>query len=390
MKQIHQRRVRRTTLIAFGCAAFLAGLTLPKLGLIAAGDFLLLVALGFLVLCFWRRLLVAVPAVVLCGLCLGLWRGSVVQQSLETYQPHLGQKVVLQATVTQDPTFNIKNQLDFYAGDVTLDGQSLPGVIRVTSFDPVEPRRGDEVQVQGKLLDGFGPYQAAVYFASVKVVQPSNSWFELLRRSFTTNILNNLPEPQASLGLGFLVGLKSQLPDSLNKQLQVLSLTHIVVASGFNLTVLVRVARRLFAKRSKYQATLATGLMMFGFLLVTGFSASMSRAVLVTALSLAAWYYGRNIHPVVLLLFSAALTAGWYPFYVWGDLGWWLSFLAFAGVMLGAPLVQARLFGERAVPEIAQIAIETVCAQAAALPLLMFSFGTFSVLAFPANLLVVP
>ena len=145
-------------------------------------------------------------------------------------------------------------------------------------------------------------------------------------------------EPQASLGIGFLTGQRSTLPDSLDEQLRIVGLTHIVVASGYNLTILVRFARRLFVRYSKYWATVSASVMICGFVLVTGFSPSMSRAALVTGLSLAAWYYGRKIHPLVLLLFAAAITVLINPSFLWGDIGWALSFTAFAGVMLLAPL----------------------------------------------------
>jgi competence protein ComEC len=202
--------------------------------------------------------------------------------------------------------------------------------------------------------------------------------------------LSILPEPQASLALGFLVGLKSQLPGELSEQLRVLGLTHIVVASGYNLTILVRLSRRLLARFSKYQAMLAASAMIAAFVTITGFSASMSRAALVTSLALAAWYYGRRIHPVVLLLVASAITAMVNPLFLWSDVGWWLSFLAFAGVMLGAPLVQRKIFGDKKAPTLVQIAIETLCAELLTLPLILFVFGDLPLLALLANVLVVP
>jgi competence protein ComEC len=162
------------------------------------------------------------------------------------------------------------------------------------------------------------------------------------------------------------------------------------VASGYNLTILVRAARRALANKSKYLATFAAVGLMIGFLGVTGMSPSMSRAALVTSLSLAAWYYGRAIHPVTLLLVAAAITAGVNPLYVWGDLGWYLSFLAFAGVMLGAPLLQKFFFKERKVPQLAQIGIETLSAELATLPLTLLVFGSVSVVGLLANVLVCP
>ncbi|MBI3494452.1 ComEC/Rec2 family competence protein [Candidatus Saccharibacteria bacterium] len=123
---------------------------------------------------------------------------------------------------------------------------------------------------------------------------------------------------------------------------------------------------------------------------VTGLSPSMTRAGLVSGLSLAAWYYGRSVHPLVLLPFVAAITVIINPSFMWGDLGWYLSFAAFAGVMILAPLLQNYLFGPKKPGALRQIIGETISAQLATMPIIAFSFGTMAVFALPANLLVLP
>lgn len=383
------RRVDRTTLISIGSVAFLAGLALGRLWIVipleVSGASLLL-----LWFCRSRRLLAAVPAIVAVGLLVGLWRGGDISQQVRAYAHVADQKLAVQGMVMQDSTYGSKKQIDFMMDHLQIYGRQLPGQVRVTSFDPVEPKQGDIVLATAKAKPGFGNYQLGLYYAHVQVLGHSESWLNRLRRSFSAAILNVIPEPQASLGLGFLLGIKSQLPDDLNNQLKVAGLTHIIVASGYNLTILVRVARRLLAHKSKYQATAAAVLLMISFVGVTGLTPSMSRAALVTSLSLAAWYYGRVIHPVVLLLFSAAVTAGLNPLYLWGDIGWYLSFLAFGGVMLGAPLLQRRLFGKHEAPQLVQILLETLCAELATLPLTLFVFGSVSVVAIASNLLVTP
>ena len=77
------------------------------------------------------------------------------------------------------------------------------------------------------------------------------------------------------------------------------------------------------------------------------------------------------------------------PSYVWGDLGWLLSFGAFAGVMIAAPILQAYFFGKE-VPFVGQLLIETVSAQLATLPIMIMAFHQFSIIGLLANLLVLP
>lgn len=130
--------------------------------------------------------------------------------------------------------------------------------------------------------------------------------------------------------------------------------------------------------------------MIVSFIGVTGLSPSMTRAGLVSSLSLVAANYGRSIHPFVLLPFIAAITVLWQPSFVWGDLGWQLSMTAFAGVMIVAPLLQAYFFGPQPPGLLRQILGETVAAHIVTVPLIVVSFGTVSHVAIIANLLIVP
>lgn len=387
---LRSRKVHRTTLLAIFSGSLLAGLALVQVGWRLDGLVWLGVAAVFGAAALQKRLVFAVPAVIAAGLVCGLWRGSALQVELDTYQGFMGTKVTLRGTVIDDAMYGDKGQRDMRLRDVQVNGRSPPGIVRVTSFTFSQPRRGDVVEVRGKLYDGFGNYQAAMYFGDLRVVSVAQDPLDDMRRAFAAGVYSNMPDVQASLGLGVLMGIKAQLPAELDDQLQILALTHIVVASGYNLTVLVRLARRLFEKRSKFQTAVAAGGLMAGFVVVTGFSPSMSRAALVGGLSLAAWYYGRRIHPAVLLLVAAAITAAINPIYLWSDLGWWLSFLAFAGVLLLAPLIEHCLYGERRPRLLGQIIIETCAAQILTLPLTLAIFGKLSILGLVANVLVVP
>ena len=382
--------MQRTLLLIIGSFAGLAGLWLGQFATGFTGWPWLIVVGMLLVACVSKRKVMVIGAVIAAGLLFGLWRAGNMVLELRGYNSLLGQKLYVSGYVVEDATYNAKKQQDFRLQDVVVAGRRLPGQLRVTIFGGRRPHRGDYLVVDGKLYEGFGNYQAAIYYAHLDSFHEGHGRIEALRRWFAARVYSVLPDPEASLGLGFLVGIKSQLPDSLNDQLRLVGLTHIVVASGYNLTILVRLARRLFEKRSKYQTALASVLLIAGFVMVTGFSASMSRAALVTGLSLAAWYYGRQIHPLVILGLSAFITAAINPMYVWADLGWWLSFLAFAGVMLLSPVLQKRIYGKHEPKLLGQVVLETVSAEIMTLPLIVMVFGTVPLLALPANILVVP
>ncbi len=382
-------RVSRIFLLSAGFLSIVCGIGLAATGWRLSGYIWLAVVFGLLLACRARVVWLALPAVIAAGLLLGVWRGTQQIDALAEYKNFIGQKVTVTGTVSDDSVYDDQQRV-MMLEHVQINGSPLPGKIRVKTLSPVAPARGDTVEVRGKLFDGFGNYQASLYFAEVRVTVVAHDPLSELRRAFAAQVRSVLPDTEAGLGLGFLVGIKSSLPEELNDNLKILGLTHIVVASGFNLTVLVRLARRLFAKSSHYQMTVACVVLIVGFVLVAGLSPSMVRAGFVAGLCVITWYYGRRVHPVLLLSLAAATTALVNPLYVWSDIGWWLSFLAFTGVMLFAPLIQRRIFGDREPRFINQIVIETLSAQLTTLPLIMMVFGTFSVLSLVANILVVP
>lgn len=334
----------------------------------------------------------ACVAIVFVGVSMGLLRGSVVQAELRATEKFIGQEVIVSGNISEDPVTQETASVwtvrlaDMRVGDERAAGQAY---MTVVSDEPL--RRGDNVEVRAKLRDGFGNFTVTAYRAELLRHVTSNDPFLDLRDTFAQSVRKGVPEPEASLGLGFLVGQKSALPDDMSEAMRTVGLTHIVVASGYNLTVLVRFARRLLARKSRYLAIVGASTLVAGFVAVSGMSPSMNRAAIVTVLSLLAWYYGRIFHPVQLILYVAAGSALLNPMYVWGDLGWLLSFLAFFGVLVVAPLATRLFYKPNATPSVfVQLLVETIAALIMTLPVTIVVFGYIPVLSLVANILVVP
>lgn len=352
----------------------------------------LIAALGLSCVALWRRSAYVLPLVVIAGLIIGLWRGSVLQSELTAFEDIVGHRVKVTGTISDDPDEGRGGETLLRLGHVMIKGNALPGKVWVSMHGAKDIKRGDIVSVEGLVSDGFGSFSAVMYRAEVvKIQRPEPGDVARQARDwFADKIRLGIQEPQSSLGLGYLLGQRRALPEDITQALVVTGLTHIVVASGYNLTILVRLARRLFVKVSKYLATLASTMMILGFMAVTGASPSMTRAGLVAGLSLAAWYYGRRFHPLVLLPFAAAITVMIDPTFAWNDLGWQLSFAAFAGVMIVAPMLQIYFFGNQKPGIVRQIMGETISASIITLPILVLAFGQFSNVALLTNMLVLP
>src|SRR5690606_14657561 len=108
----------------------------------------------------------------------------------------------------------------------------------------------------------------------------------------------------------------------------------------------------------------------------------------VSMLSIVAGYYGREFRPLGLILLAACITAWANPLYVWSDLGWYLSFLAFYGVMEVSPTITARFRNGKELPAPATVALESLAAEATTLPYVLYKFGQMSFIGLAANVLV--
>lgn len=346
-----------------------------------------------LILMFRKRTAAALLCVFIVGCVGGFLRGSAIHNQLAGYESFYKKSVTVQGVVSEDIAMTATGEQRLQLNDVRIDGQKLPGKVWLQTKTRATIKRSDTVVFQGMLREGFGTLPATMHRAAFVAVHRSgyDDPGRDMRDWFATQIRKAIQEPEASLGIGYLVGQRSTLPEDLDGRLQLLGLTHVVVASGYNLTILVRFTRRLFARFSKYMACSAAVTMVGLFVMMTGASPSMTRAALVTGLSLLAWYVGRTVQPLVLLGLVGAVTSFMNPFYIWGDVGWYLSMLSFAGIMILSPLLKHYFFGENTqLNTVTGILFETMSAQLATLPLIAFIFGQYSPYALLANVLILP
>lgn len=384
------RRFHTAWLIGWMCFGVVVGLAMGHIAPWLAGWWWLLSGLLLLPIIFVHKRWWSVVLAICAGLLIGWYRGSAMTMELSRVGAWIGQTAVVSGTITDDPQLNKRSQTEFSLGAIAIDGTPMKGRMYVSVVGKAELKRGDSVALRGKLGDGFGSYQATIRYATVADVSDGATPVRDLREHFSVGTRAVVPEPEASLGLGFVVGQRSALPPELDEQLKIVGLTHIVVASGYNLTILVRFARRLLAKYSRFMAFALSGGLVVGFIAFSGLTPSMVRAGAVTLLSLLAWYYGRRFHPIILIALVAAGSAYIDPIYLWSDIGWYLSFLAFIGVLIVSPLMVARIYGAKRPGAIAQLLLETIAATVMTLPLILLTFEKLPVLTLLANVLVGP
>lgn len=347
----------------------------------------------------------------LSGLLIGTFRASFQFDGHEYLQSQLEQKVLLRGQLTDDPdlsqgTATIRlqqlslcpaatppaelSQTDMISehADPCVD---VAGQAYVTLSSSTTLERSDLVTLEGKLRPGFGTFVAKMSRPELIHLERSETGdiFARFKHWFANCLRAFIPSPENDLGLGYLMGMKSGLSEDFSEALRTVGMTHVVVASGAHLAILTGAAKRLFGKISRFAGLLFSLLMIAAFVLVVGFTPSMTRAALVASLSLLFGYVGRKFTPFRLISFVAMITLLLSPLNVF-HLGWQLSFASFFGILIFAPRLQRTFYGGKTPPWLATMLITSVATCLTCAPILIFNFGSLSLLSLIANLIILP
>ncbi len=396
LSEFLEKKLHISWVITFGALAFLFGVILSLVFSGFGSVEWLVISLCLLGISLIKPTILKIVSVVLGGLLFGLYRGGVELEVRSGLDIYFNETVIIEGFVSDDPTIALDGDTRLVVDVVSIDDEQVPAELWVsvpqTSTELPDVKRSDTIRFQGRIEPGFGTFEGAVYRANLIAVvrTPYIDVARDVRDDFASHVSEQVTSPESDLGNGFLLGTKTRLPEKLDQDLRMLGLTHIVVASGYNLTILVRLSRRVMMRISRFAAFAGSIGLVIAFAHVTGWSPSMTRAAMITLLSLITWYYGRKAHPFTLLSIVAAVSVFLKPSYAWGDIGWLLSFLSFTGVIILSPMLHLYFWGNTAGNTVRQILIETFSAQLLTAPLIIFVFGQYSTLALVANLLVLP
>jgi competence protein ComEC len=217
-----------------------------------------------------------------------------------------------------------------------------------------------------------------------------------------TTIAQLIPEPQAALLTGILLGNDNGLPPELDEAFRLTGMTHIIAISGFNIAILVailvRIAEPFFSRRGSVVFALV-GISLYTVLV--GADASVVRAAVMGSIYLIAnRWLGRPNFAFASLFLAGFLMTAIRPFTLW-DVGFQLSFAATLSLMIYAdPLTQwvrrklrrvlEREWVEQVMGVLSEVVILTVAAQILTLPLIIGYFDQLSLISLLANALILP
>jgi competence protein ComEC len=358
--------------------------------------------------------LVAVAGVAIAALGIGAWRGDAVAPAVGSASVASlvdGAEHELVGTVLDDPRPRA-DRLQLVLGELQVAHEGSVARLddRLLVWLPrgIDASSGDRLHLASniELAEDFDGFAYREYLArqgigaiargrAADVLHGAGGIGSALAGVRTTLLggLNDLvPEPEAALGAGILLGVRASIAPEINDAFAMAGLTHVVAISGWNIAIvaaLVAALVRPLSTRPGGRWTTATVAVatVGGYVMLTGASPSVVRAALMAGAMLVARLGGSRAHASSALALAALVMLLVAPPVLW-DVGFQLSLLATAGLVWFGASVERRLPGWPA--WIREPVALTLAAQLTTLPVVLVNFERLSLVAPIANVLVVP
>lgn len=369
---------------------------------------------------FWPLLIPALVSVFIIGRVSRHYRDQVVAAGLFLllgsgyYVLHAPEPVGQQP---ENPVIDVKGKVEGYPR--TQDNRTSFSIatgekdehrqhFQVSCNFPLQANPGDRVIIRGTLKLPAGPgnpgefdyprylrNQHIFYLLQVEDPQdirltPGTNVFTRFANDLRDSIVKQtnqiLPEEQAALVLGMLLGKVDQMDDRVYQDFQKTGLVHIFAVSGLNVGFIVLFIAAL-AGLFHLSRPLAFYLALFSVLLyssLTGWPVSVQRAVIMGILSLVAVYMGRSNQPINGLGLAGLLILIIEPCALFG-VSFQLSFLATWGLVHLYTAVKQYLHYNSPWWDLFWI---PVCAGAAVFPLIAYYYNLVTPISIISNILV--
>ncbi len=303
---------------------------------------------------------------------------------LATGSPREGQQTATLGTPPgTTPAFEVAATLPRYPVVVPGDRVLVSGVIRERPESP------------------YGTYLARIgavgtLTSRTLVLEPASDdpgrRLEAIRRGAAEGLAVVLPEPEAGLAAGILIGLRDLVDRDLAAAFTTAGVSHVVAISGWNIAIVAAAIGAASGRLGRRRRSIVTVVAIVVYVAFAGGSPSVVRAALMAGVVLLARESGRAGRAWAALGWAATLLLLADPSLI-GDAGFQLSSLATAGLIAwGTPLTE-RIDGitrgrlPRAISESLGVSL---AAQVATLPIILVSFGRLAILSPIVNLVVVP
>ena len=348
---------------------------------------------------------------VIVGFCLlflvaGIWRHQLAEIQSTKSKIRNEETVTLIGVVVSEPDIRERSQ--------RLTIKTEQSKILLTTWRYPEYKYGDKLRITGKLerpAEDINDFNYRDYLKKDGIYSIM-SWpaIELLRRGdyqgltpaiygkilefkqkLRESVYQNLSPPQSSILAAMILGDKRQMSEEIKNKLNMAGIRHITAVSGLHVTVLSSILMTILLGLGfwRQQAFWFSIILIALFIAMTGLQSSAIRAGIMGGLFLLGQYLGRMSVSSRSIVFAASIMLVQNPLLLKLDVGFQLSFLAMMGIIYLMPLFRDWL---KFIPwENPQNTLAmTLSAYLFTLPILIYNFSYFSLVAPLTNLLIVP
>lgn len=346
---------------------------------------------------------------------LGILRMSLVDTSPDSnLSKFVGQKISFEATISEEP--DVRDTSSRYTVRFA-DSKSF--VLLVADRYP-EFQYGDKIKVSGKLQlpENFESDNGTefdyisylskdrihflIYRPSIEKIGSSGgnkiiSTLYSLKNILIEKISAVMPEPNSSLLAGVIFGTKQSLGTELLNDFRQAGLIHIVVLSGYNITIIaVGVFYLTSFLNRRNLSFILSAIFIVLFALMVGLGATVIRACIMALIAIIAKFLGRPADALRWLFIAGFLMLIWNPVILFYDPSFQLSFMATLGLILFSPFIEnfiGRTKLQKFIPnkfKLREIISSTLAVQFFVLPLLIKMSGFVSIISFIINPIVLP
>ena len=212
-----------------------------------------------------------------------------------------------------------------------------------------------------------------------------------LRQTILHTIGRHLPEPESTLLAGLLIG-RAEFSQLWKARFLATGTTHIVAASGFNITLVISAVFGLLTwlgvrRQHAFWLLLITVAI---YAVLAGLEPSVVRAATMGTLVLTSRQVGRKTSMRNIVLLAVAVMLAFEPRLLLGDVGFQLSVISTIALIWLSPHILKYLTWLPTNWEIRDTFSSTLTATLCTLPIVILSFGQVSLVGPFVNLLVLP
>ncbi|MFQ5661721.1 MAG: ComEC/Rec2 family competence protein [Candidatus Paceibacteria bacterium] len=317
----------------------------------------------------------------------------------------VGQEVVLEGIIVDEPDER-ENNTRLIVNFIDTDSKAI-----ITA--DIHPRfsYGDTINIKGELrkpknfVDEDGDtfdyvsylgkddifYQ--MFYPQLELIEsgggnPVKRTLFAFKRAFLEKVGRVIPDPQSSLLGGLVVGAKQSLGEELQEDFRKTGIIHIVVLSGYNVTIVAEAIMRFFSFLPYAFGVSIGAVAIIFFAIMTGASATIVRASMMAILVLLARSTGRTYAITRALFIAGFFMILHNPKILVFDSSFQLSFTATLALIYLAPKIEKHFHLVPTKWQLREFAVATVATQIFVLPMILYKMGMLSLVALPVNLLI--